>query len=226
MFSRAQLKDYAKQIIEGRLGILFLCNLVVFVCCMVLNVPVVGIAAAIAFIPCIEYGILYVYYNLTEGMQPSVADIFMPFKEQGFYLKVLGTYWLTILFTFLWSLLFFIPGIIKALSYSMAPYIINENRNMTASEAITESRRLMNHHKAELFFLSLSFIGWFLLTSVTFGLVGIYAVPYYQATMAAYYKYIKACNGDYYPAGGYNPFTGGGFNNYYREASANYGPEV
>lgn len=61
------------------------------------------------------------------------------------------------IFTFLWSLLFFIPGLVKGLAYSVAPYILAINPDVTASEAIAKSMKLMNGHKMELFILQLSF---------------------------------------------------------------------
>ena len=73
---------------------------------------------------------------------------------------------LTGLYIALWSLLFIIPGIIKSFSYAMAPYILAEHPEMTASEAITESRHMMDGNKWRLFCLDFSFIGWSLLCSL------------------------------------------------------------
>ena len=67
------------------------------------------------------------------------------------------------LYTLLWTLLFIIPGLIKTYSYAMTPYILAENPGMTATDAITESRRIMDGNKWRLFCLGFSFIGWGLL---------------------------------------------------------------
>ena len=85
------------------------------------------------------------------------------------------------LFTILWSLLLVIPGIIKSISYAMTPYIMAENPEMTAREAINESKRLMYGHKWELFCLELSFIGWYLLAALTVGIGGFFLAPYVEA---------------------------------------------
>ena len=71
------------------------------------------------------------------------------------------------IFVFLWSMLFIIPGIIAAYRYSMATYIMAENPNMQATDAIERSKALMDGHKGDLFCLDLSFIGWALLASLT-----------------------------------------------------------
>ena len=77
---------------------------------------------------------------------------------------------LVTLFTFLWSLLFVIPGIVKAYSYSMAYFIKIDHPEYTATQAIDESRRIMNGNKMKLFLLDLSFIGWMIVGSLCFGI--------------------------------------------------------
>jgi uncharacterized membrane protein len=73
----------------------------------------------------------------------------------------------------------------------MSFYILAENPGMTAREALNESKRIMHGHKADYFVLSLSFIGWILLVSVTFGIAAIYVGPYVAATTANFYNAIK-----------------------------------
>lgn len=114
---------------------------------------------------------------LFEGFKKSFLNSFLAVLLMG-------------LFTFLWSLLFVIPGIIKMFSYAMTPYIIAENPEIDALKAIDESRAMMNGHKAELFFLRLSFIGWFILGFIT--VVGIFFVlPYYQTAEANFYVELR-----------------------------------
>lgn len=72
-------------------------------------------------------------------------------------------------YIFLWSLLFLIPGIIKAYSYAMTPYILAEHPELSVNEAIDRSRAMMKGHKFDYFFLQLSFIGWMLLSIITLG---------------------------------------------------------
>lgn len=96
------------------------------------------------------------------------------------------------IFTFLWSLLFFIPGIVKSFSYAMTFYILNDHPEYSATQAITESRKMMHGHKGELFVLYLSFLGWDLLSLLTFGILEIvYVAPYKAAAVAGFYDAIK-----------------------------------
>ncbi|MBR6345812.1 MAG: DUF975 family protein [Bacteroidales bacterium] len=95
---------------------------------------------------------------------------------------------LMMVFIFLWSLLFFIPGLIKAYSYAMTPYILNDNPDLSANEAIDRSRAMMKGHKFDLFYLHLSFIGWFLLCILSCGIGFLWLVPYVQGSVASFYE--------------------------------------
>ncbi len=95
-------------------------------------------------------------------------------------------------FIALWSLLFIIPGIVKSCSYAMTFYIKNDHPEMSGTEAIAESRRMMNGHKMDYFILQLSFIGWYIIGAICFG-VGIFWVQAYNATAnAVFYEELKA----------------------------------
>ena len=97
--------------------------------------------------------------NLVDNKEATFADLFSQFHRlgDGFCMNFLVG-----LYTILWTLLFIVPGIIKTYSYAMAPYILAENPDMTATEAITESCKVMDGNKFRLFCLSFSFIGWVL----------------------------------------------------------------
>ena len=97
----------------------------------------------------------------------------------------------------LWSLLFIIPGIVKGYAYSMTPFIMAENPDMSANDAITASRQLMDGHKGELFMLDLTFIGWDLLAALTFNLGHLALNPYRNAAHAAFYKDLTAPKANY-----------------------------
>ena len=108
--------------------------------------------------------------------------MFDMFKE-GFLQALLCSIYLV-----LWTLLFIIPGIVKSLSYAMTPFILLENPYMSAKEAITASRKLMDGHKGELFILGLSFIGWEFLCVLTCGIGYLFLNPYMNAAHAAFYR--------------------------------------
>lgn len=187
---RKQLKALAKQQYKGHVGVLFLITVVVIVMSlMVATIPKVGVAMALCVVlPVFNMGIITVYLNLMNCMTPEVAELFVQFKNIWPVFKV------TVLrfgLTFLWSLLLVIPGIIKAYSYSMSMYILAEDPKIGALEAIQRSKAMMDGHKMEFFMLHLSFVGWYLLCAVTFGIAAVWVVPYVSATNANFYNSIK-----------------------------------
>ena len=104
--------------------------------------------------------------------------------------NALGTI-LMMVFTYLWMLLFIIPGIIKGLAYSMTPYILKDNPELSANQAINLSVKMMKGHKFDFFYLCLSFIGWGLLSILTLGIGFLWLMPYMYTSMAAFYQDVK-----------------------------------
>lgn len=184
--NRSQLKQQAKAQIKGKIGILFIINLIIAVLSLAAGLlPVVG---WLIVTPAFSLSSTMIFLHLGRG-ETKVGDAFSGFGDFWAAFKV---NFLTTLFTILWSLLFFIPGIIKAISYSMSMYVLAENKGMSASACIDRSKELTKGHKWELFVLALSFIGWGLLVAVTFGIASIYVTPYLEATFANAYRALKA----------------------------------
>ena len=129
----------------------------------------------------------YTHYLLKQHDKKDfrISDLFSQFEHfgRGFAQKFLRS-----LYTALWAMLFIIPGIVKSYSYAMTPFILAENPDMTANEAITASRQLMDGHKVELFWLDLSFIGWSFLCVFTLGIGTLFLNPYMNAAHAAFYR--------------------------------------
>lgn len=137
----------------------------------------------------VAIGMLYACWDLfTKGTLPEAGALFAPFKQ---YARTVGAVLLVFVYKLLWTLLLVIPGIIKAYSYSMTFYILRENPEMTAGDAITASQKMMDGHKMDLFLLSLSFIGWAILASITFGIGYLWLIPYIYTAYAAFYETLK-----------------------------------
>ena len=190
IMDRATLKSMAKSQIKGNIGILFLITLVMDAIILACSfVPVVGTVSIVVLGSAFTFALSGIYLNLTSGVKPEISDAFSQIKNFWPAFKVT---FLISLFTYLWSLLLVIPGIIKACSYSQAIFILAENPSMGARGAINQSKRMMEGHKMEYFVLCLSFIGWAILASFTFGLLYIWLMPYMYTTYANFYKSLKA----------------------------------
>lgn len=109
------------------------------------------------------------------------------------YGNVVLTQFLRKLYTFLWSLLFVIPGIVRGYGYFAVPYILSENPNLDHKRVLDLSRQMTMGYKWELFVTDLSFLGWHILSGITLGIVGVFYVnPYYYATRAEIYRFLRA----------------------------------
>lgn len=102
-----------------------------------------------------------------------------------------GILWMW-LFTALWSLLLVIPGIIKSLSYFMTPYLLADSKRLSSTEALKLSMRMTHGYKGMIFVTYLSFIGWLILSGITFGILQfLYTGPYMSTSFAGLYVELK-----------------------------------
>ena len=133
----------------------------------------------------------YRFFILNQTAQPGIGTSLDGFRS-GHYVNIVLTMFLRDLFTALWSLLLVVPGIVKHYEYLMVPYIIAENPAMDYKEAFQISKQMMDGEKMEAFIMDLSFLGWYLLSAVTCGLLAIFYVnPYVQASFAEMYTFNK-----------------------------------
>ncbi len=199
--TRKEMKALARLQIDGKIAALFWVSVVAsFIGSIGAGLPAVGIIISLILSSAMALGLTYIHFRIASdpSYRPSVKDLFDGFNNFWPYLKVTL---LASLFTMLWSLLFIVPGIIKAFSYSQALYIIAENPNMPAMEAIRQSERMMAGKKWDYFVLNLSFIGWAFLAIPTLGLLTIWLEPYMQMTMINFYSDLKSSQNWYNPWG-------------------------
>lgn len=182
-----EMKDRAKTQLKVRYWYVFLLTLIVGIISGASIPLIIGLLIMGPLTVGLSFALIYVVEN------PNGSDnyelLFEGFK-QSFVTSFLAIL-LVRLFTFLWSLLFVIPGIIKGLSYSMTSFIIAENPTIDPMDAIAKSQELMRGHKFELFMLHLSFIGWYLLGIITFGIGLFFIIPYVQTAIANFYVELR-----------------------------------
>ena len=187
---RIAIKELAKRQIAEQIGILIIIYLIVNILIISASYITYPIAYVLGIL--FELSIYSIYLKLSDGAAPEIKSIFQIFKNVRLCGNGIILYLLTSIFTFLWSLLLIVPGIIKAYSYAMAPYILIENEYyMTPMDALKESQRIMDGHKMELFVLSISFIGWILLSVLTCGVLMFYVEPYMNMSFVNFYNQIK-----------------------------------
>ena len=183
--SRTELKNRAKQSLNGNWGAAILGVVIYMVVISILSST--GVGSFVAGLVAVGY--ISLYLGIMRGMNPGFEGCISAITE-NIGTKFIATL-LVSLYTFLWSLLFIIPGIVKSYSYAMTPYILLDRPELSATEAIKESEKMMNGHKMDLFILELSFIGWIFLSVLTCGVLILYVEPYMAATKTAFYLELK-----------------------------------
>ena len=147
-------------------------------------------AAVIYFVLGSFIGVGYAKFNLNLVDKKNAAFETL-FEYFSHWKTTTITRLLRALYVFLWSLLFIIPGIVAGFSYAMTDYILAENPELTADEAITQSKEMMNGNRFRLFCLQFSFIGWDILATLAFGIGHLWLTPYKQAAYAAFYREVS-----------------------------------
>lgn len=148
------------------------------------------IAAGIVLTGALMVGYAYTMVQFCRRGSFKIEDLLQGFRTNNFTATI-GLYVKSAIYIFLWSLLFCIPGIVKFYAYSMAPYIMADHPEITGEQAITASKNLMNGKKGKLFCLQFSFIGWILLSCLTFGILALWVGPWMDVAQAKFYESIK-----------------------------------
>ncbi|WP_294600947.1 DUF975 family protein [uncultured Rikenella sp.] len=161
----------------------------ILLACVCSYIPFLKFPASLLVLPVLGFGFQIIFLNVMRaGTEPQINALFSGFNNYG---KTLGTMLLAAIYTWLWSLLLLIPGIIKSYSYAMTPFILNDEPELGADEVICKSMAMMRGHKMKLFLLDLSFIGWVLLAVLTLGIGFLWLAPWMENSRAAFYLDLK-----------------------------------
>lgn len=197
----AELKSRAKEQIRGKWGIaigtVLVANIILEVDVaykVTSKLGVEGLSYSLDLISLLLGGVISVglcRFLLNMATRREEARFETLFSGFNIYLKTLGLNILITLAVFAGTLLFIIPGIIVSLMFSQAFYILSEDPSKSITECINESVNLMSGHKLELFYLELTFIGWWLISAITLGIAALWVSPYQKLTEANFYLYLK-----------------------------------
>jgi len=144
-----------------------------------------GVGAFVVIGP-MSAGLCFFFIMQLRTGATDLGGLFEGFKRDFSGTFVLGL--LISIFTFLWSLLFLIPGIVMSYAYSMAFYIKLDHPEYDWRTCIDQSKAMMDGHKGELFYLDLSFIGWYLVGALCCGVGTLWVAPYHAAAKAQFYQ--------------------------------------
>ena len=155
-------------------------------------VGLIEIVLSLALMP-MAVGLSSYFIKLVNGKKVDVIEELLSRYKDGSYMNIILVMFLAGLFIALWSMLFVIPGIICSIAYAMTAFILAETKpeEITKEHAYKTSKRMMDGHKMDYFVFQLSFILWILGTSFTFGILGIWSVPYMTTANVMWYEELK-----------------------------------
>jgi uncharacterized membrane protein len=152
------------------------------------SIPRIGGLISLVIGGPLTLGFTLFFLRISRGTRPDWNELLEGFNR---FAPSLVAYLLVVLFVALWSLLLIVPGIIAALSYSMTFYILIDNPDMSGRDAMRRSREMMEGHKEKLFYLTLRFLGWALLSILTLGIGFLFLTPYVYTTLGLFYDDIR-----------------------------------
>jgi uncharacterized membrane protein len=183
------LRQQALNSLTGKWGIAIGgCFLYLIATAVCQNIPILGSVASLILTGPFQLGLTKFILSISRNNEPRIEQLFEGFND---FTRAMQAYLRMILFIILWSLLLIVPGIIAAYSYSMTFYILADDPNISAIDALNKSKSMMDGHKMDLFLMSLSFIGWALLCILSLGIGLLWLIPYMNVSIAKFYQDIK-----------------------------------
>ena len=117
--------------------------------------------------------------------------LFGGFNSAKIFFKQVGVVVLNTILCALWAILLIVPGIIKGLAYSMYPYVLRDEPDLSVWQTLKKSEAIMKGYKGKLFLMYLSFVGWFILGAFTFGILYIWLTPYIMTSTVKFYDDVR-----------------------------------
>lgn len=117
--------------------------------------------------------------------------LFGGFNSAKIFFKQVGVVVLNTILCALWTILLVVPGIIKGLAYSMYPYVLRDEPDLSVWQTLKKSEAIMKGYKGKLFLMYLSFVGWFILGAFTFGILYIWLTPYVMTSTVKFYDDVR-----------------------------------
>ena len=201
--SRAELKQWAKKKIKGHIWEL----LIPLIVAGILSSLTIGQKIIVTdegwkingginlslFFYFVQVGLAYFMVHFIKDKEHEFKDLFRFIND---YVRIFVVGLLSTIFIALWALLLIIPGIIKAIAYSMIPLLLADDKykDLGYMEVLKKSEEMMKGHKMDYFVLGLSYIGWHILAIFTLGLLEIWIVPYQET---ATYRFLSDIKDDY-----------------------------
>jgi uncharacterized membrane protein len=200
MLSNKELRAMARSQLKGKwTGPIVVALILAVIGILLSNIPYVKGGLTIILSGPLLLGFSHYFLNFKRGNNPKLEDLFFGFKHLG---SSIALYLITGICILLWSLLLIIPGIVAGIRYSMSFYVLCDNPDIGALNALNKSKELMLENKMQLLLLWLSFLGWAVCCVFTFGIGFLWLTPYTALSMVNFYEELRAVPAGSLPAEG------------------------
>lgn len=197
--NRVKIKERAKEIIKDNLWnilkpyivVAIITSLVTAISGVIFNTETVfgqicKFTLELAVIP-LSFGYTAFVLKFSRKEAVELDEVFKYYKN---FAPIILLSVLISIYTSLLTLLLIIPGIIAAISYQQATFIMIDGEE-DPKECIRKSKEMMKGYKMDYFTFMLSFVGWYLLVLLTLGIAAVYVIPYVSVSQALYYDEMK-----------------------------------
>lgn len=150
---------------------------------------ITGTLLSLLISPPLTLGLTIFALKVARDQKPEFADLFQGFNQLG---KVLIIYLIMVPLIIIGLVLLIVPGIIISLGLAMTLFILADNPDISATDALQKSWDMMRERKGKLFFLSLRFIPWYLLGMLLLFVGLLFVVPWAYVAYAKFYEELKA----------------------------------
>lgn len=189
MITNTEIRSKARDCLRGKWGTCALAVFIYMVIYMALDyIPYAGSFISLFVIGPFSLSFAIIFLRVFHGEEVKAGMIFEGFNNYG---RSFVTGLLYMIYILLWSLLLIVPGIIAYLSYSMVFFILAENPEMSATDALRKSKEMMMGHKNQLILLQLSFLGWIMLGILSLGIGLFWVMSYMETAYAVFYQNLK-----------------------------------
>jgi uncharacterized membrane protein len=179
----------ARESLRGRWGLAVGGNVIYLILGVLIQcIPLVGWIGGFIIGGPLLLGLAGFFLTFSRKQEAKLSQLFDGFQN---FPRALIAYILMVLFILLWTLLFIIPGIVAALSFSQTFFLLSENPQMEGLDVLQKSKAMMRGNRWKLFCLFWRFFGWCLLGILSLGIGFLWIMPYIQTTMARFYDDLK-----------------------------------
>ena len=189
MITNHDIREAARASLQGRWTNAVVTTLVfAILSCLLSLIPYATVLISLLVVTPLGYGLTYASYLYFQKKDDNMLDNMFKYGFNSSYLKYIVVALLSFVLVMIGLCLLVVPGIILSIGFVLVPYLLVERPELSSTEILMESWNMMKGHKAQFFWLMLSFIGWMLLCVLSLGIGYFWLAPYMYMAQNKFYE--------------------------------------